>query len=189
MYRREVADLKARVAAGTARDCYALQFMNSPDAHKFGETQFLFSLGSILEAGSDTSRITISQLMAAACTDPRWVKTAREQLDSVCGANAERLPEFSDRSRLPYITAVAKEAFRWRPMAQIGFPHMLTEDDEYEGYRFPKGTVFTWNAYGIALDEKEFEDPMRFWPERFMNEDLGNPLKGHLSFGPGELFC
>ncbi|KAF4620163.1 hypothetical protein G7Y89_g14658 [Cudoniella acicularis] len=189
VYRREVEDLKARIEAGTARDCYALQYMKTPEAHKYGETQFLFSLGSIMEAGSDTSRIAISQVIAAAALDKRWVNTLRSHLDLVCGSKAERLPQFSDRPSLPYMSAVAKEAMRWRPMAQIGFPHMLIQDDEYEGYKFPAGTMFTWNALTIALNEEEFEDPMRFWPERFMDEDVGNVLKGHLSFGPGRRQC
>lgn len=138
-----------------------------------------------MEAGSDTSRMTISQVIAAAALDKRWVVTARKALDAVCGSNAERLPDFADRKNLPYLSAVTKEAFRWRPMAQIGFPTMLTQDDEYEGYKFPAGTIFTWNSMAIALDEREYEEPMRFWPERFMNDDLGNVMKGHWSFGPG----
>ncbi|KAG9231629.1 cytochrome P450 [Amylocarpus encephaloides] len=189
VYQREVDDIKRRIEAGTARDCFALQFLRTPEAHAFGPTQLLFSLGSLMEAGTDTSRMVISQLLCAAILDPRWAATARRQLDGVCGANAERLPEFADRGHLPYISAVTKEAMRWRPMAPIGMPHCLVADDEYEGFRWPKGTVFTWNATSIALDENEFEDPMRFWPERFLNEDLDNVLKGHLGFGPGRRMC
>ena len=78
------------------------------------------------------------------------------------------------------------EAFRWRPFAEIGLPTMLIQDDEYEGYRFPKGTLFTWNSMAIALDEREYEQPARFWPERFLNADLNDVRKGHWSFGPGK---
>lgn len=137
-----------------------------------------------MEAGSDTSRMTISQVIAAAALDKRWVETARKELDKVCGF-ADRLPEFSDRQDLPYITAVVKEGFRWRPFAEVGVPHALIQDDEYEGYKFPAGTVFTWNAVNIALDPNEYDDPLRFWPERYLNDDLNNVLKGHWSFGAG----
>lgn len=151
------------------------------------ETQRLFTLGSLLEAGSDTSRVTIGQIIAGAATYPDWVARAREQLDTICGHNAERLPQWSDKPNLKYICAVVKEGFRWRPnIAEIGAPHMLIKDDEYEGYRFPAGTVFTWNAWAIALDPKEYPEPERFWPERFLNEDVENALKGHWAFGPGE---
>ncbi|TVY82299.1 Cytochrome P450 monooxygenase patI [Lachnellula suecica] len=189
VYKREVDELKGRMKAGTARDCYATRFMSSPEASKFGETQLLFSLGSIMEAGSDTSRMAISQIICAAVLDASWVRTARAALDVVCGSNAERLPEFSDRPKLRYLTAVVKEGFRWRPIAPIGFPTMLIQDDEYEGYRFPKGTIFTWNATSISLDEKEYEEPFRFWPERFLNENLDNVMQGHWNFGPGRRAC
>lgn len=150
------------------------------------ETQKLFVFGSLMEAGSDTSRVTLGQIIAGAVTYPDWVQRALAQLDSVCGAHAERLPQWEDRDQLPYITAVVKEGFRWRPnIAEIGAPTALTQDDEYEGYKFPKGTVFTWNAWAIALNPDEYEEPERFWPDRFLNDDLENALKGHWAFGPG----
>jgi cytochrome P450 len=138
-----------------------------------------------MEAGSDTSRVTVGNIVAAAATDPRWVKAAREELDRICG-DAKRLPGWDDRESLPYITAVVKESFRWRPnLTEIGAPTMLTKDDEYEGYKFPAGTVFTWNHWAIALSEKEYVEPERFMPERFLNGDLNNAMKGHWGFGPG----
>ncbi|KAF2195947.1 cytochrome P450 [Delitschia confertaspora ATCC 74209] len=147
-------------------------------------------LGTLMEAGTDTTRISIAQGIAAAVAYPDWVARAREELDAVCGYNAERLPGFDDRSQLPYITAVVKEIFRWRPvLTEIGVPTTLTRDDEFEGYRFPAGTVFVWNAWSIALDEREYEQPERFMPERFLNEDLEKPLKGHWGFGDGRRVC
>lgn len=192
VYKRQVQDLERRMREGTARDCFAVRFLKDPSTKDYGSTQTYFALGSLMEAGSDTSRMSISQVMAAAATDKRWVVTAREALDRVCGsgdAKDMRLPGFEDREELKYITAATKEAFRWRPFAEIGLPTMLIQDDEYEGYKFPKGTNFTWNSFAIALDEREYEQPERFWPERFMNKDLNDVQKGHWSFGPGELCC
>ena len=48
------------------------------------------------------------------------------------------------------------------------------------------------NIRAIALSEKEYEDPMAYKPERFLNEDLNNALQGHWGFGPGNAqicFC
>jgi cytochrome P450 len=77
----------------------------------------------------------------------------------------------------------------------LGAPTLLIKDDEYEGYRFPAGTVFTWNAWymipmrvnfrAIALSEKEYDEPLRYKPERFLDKDLNNALAGHWGFGPG----
>jgi cytochrome P450 len=185
VYRLEVDELCAKIKAGTAKDCFAVQLLAAPETAKLGETQMLFALGSIMEAGSDTSRMIISQILAAAATDGRWVKKAQALLDEVCGSNAERLPEFSDRPKLKYITAAVKESFRWRPIAEIGVPHMLTKDDEYEGYKFPAGTLFTWNSFNIALDPTEYDEPERFWPERFMNKDVNKCCQRSLGLWTG----
>jgi hypothetical protein len=78
----------------------------------------------------------------------------------------------------------------------LGAPTTLIKDDEYEGYKFPAGTVFTWNAWyvmvrshadfrAISLSEKEYDEPMKYMPERFLNKDLKNALAGHWGFGPG----
>lgn len=175
---------------GTQRRCFAVDFLSSKEIEKMDEVQKLFVFGSLMEAGSDTSRVTIGQIIAGVITYPDWVQRARTELDSVCGANGERLPQWEDRDRLPYITAVVKEGLRWRPnIAEIGAPTALTKDDEYGGYRFPKGTVFTWNAWAIALSPDEYKDPERFWPDRFLDENLGNALKGHWAFGPGKPDC
>lgn len=71
-------------------------------------------------------------------------------------------------------------------IAETGIPHATTEDDEFEGYHIPAGTVVTYNNWGIANDPVEYDQPGRFWPERFLNEDIDKFLKGHLGFGAGE---
>ncbi|KAF2472380.1 cytochrome P450 [Lindgomyces ingoldianus] len=171
VYTTEVNDLKRRMTENKCPPCFATHFLSAPETAKLGETQTLFALGSLMEAGSDTSRMTLSQIIAAAAKDPRWVKKAQDELDAICGY-AVRLPDFSDRHDLPYMSAVTKEGFRWRPFAEIGVPHMLIKDDEFEGYRFPKDTVFTWNSWAIALDEREHKDALRFWPERWLDPEI-----------------
>lgn len=215
VYGAEVRDLKKRVERGECPPCFASKFLEDPESEKLGETQRLFALGSLMEAGSDTSRMTLSQIIAAAATDNRWVQKVQEELDRVCGY-AKRLPALSDRKELPYTSAVTKEGFRWRPFAEIGgclfamwsenfadlvqysgVPHMLVKDDVYEGYHFPAGTVFTWNAWHMSMSPEEYRDPLRFWPERWLDPKLrpggvsrlDDPLDGHWNFGAGRRVC
>lgn len=145
----------------------------------------LMIFASLIEAGTDTSRTSTTQLIAAAATYPEWAAKARAYLDDVCGANAERLPTLDDRPKLPYITAIVKEILRWRPFLPIGLPHMLAEDDEYNGWKLPAGTTVTWNAYGIALDEGHYIDAHAFKPERFLDEHIDDVKRGHHAFGAG----
>lgn len=185
VYAVQVDDLQDRMRKGTAKDCFAVHFLRQTEKSDMDHDQKLFVLGSLLEAGSDTSRMTLSQITAAAVLYPDWVQKARAELDRVCG-DAQRLPGWQDRPQLDYITAAVKESFRWRPFAPIGVPHMLSVDDEYEGYKFPAGTLFTWNS--LYISQTEHEQAHRFYPERFLNGKLHNVMDGHWAFGPGILF-
>jgi cytochrome P450 len=49
---------------------------------------------------------------------PEIQTMAQEELDAV--TRRERLPTFEDRPRLPFVDAICKEVFRWKPVAPIG---------------------------------------------------------------------
>ncbi|KAG6365793.1 hypothetical protein INS49_007404 [Diaporthe citri] len=71
-----------------------------------------------------------------------------------------RLPDFADSDSLPLIKAAVKESLRWKPsIAETGIPHATAEDDEFEGYHIPAGTVVTYNNWGIANDPTEYDQP------------------------------
>lgn len=74
-------------------------------------------------------------------------------------------------------------------MTGSGTPRALMEDDTYRGYTFEKGTVFSYNHFAISHDEEEFPHNEEFLPERFLNNDLQELLKGHLGFGAGKSAC
>ena len=76
---------------------------------------------------------------------PRVQKKAQAEIDHVVGAS--RLPEFSDLSDLPYLTAMIKELLRWNAPAPLGTAHAVMEDDVYEGWFIPAGTMFLENLW------------------------------------------
>ena len=61
---------------------------------------------------------TIKTFFLAATLHPEVVRLAQQELDEVLGG--ERLPDFSDKPRLPYISAIVKEVLRWRPSSPLG---------------------------------------------------------------------
>ncbi|KAE9574997.1 hypothetical protein CGMCC3_g8928 [Colletotrichum fructicola] len=190
VYKRELDQLRERRAQGKQRDCFMTEFLEKEHDSDFTEDEFLFMAGALMEAGTDTTRASLDQCVAAAALWPDWIDRAREQLDEVCGANAERLPTAQDMPNLPIVKGAVKESVRWKPtIAETGIPHALMRDDEFEGYKIPAGTIVTYNQWAIANSTDEYEQPERFWPERFINEDLDKPVKGHLGFGAGRRLC
>ena len=80
---------------------------------------------------------------------PEVQAKAQAELDSVIGK--DRLPTIADKDSLPYIRALTWEVLRWRPIAPLGVPHLNVEDDIYEDYFFPAGTVFISNIMFVPL--------------------------------------
>jgi hypothetical protein len=70
-------------------------------------------------------------------------------------------------------------------MLPFGVPRTLIEDDKYRDFVFEKGTTFVYNSYAISHNEKEYQSNEVFSPERYLDEDLQDMLKGHLGFGTG----
>ncbi len=76
---------------------------------------------------------------------------------------------------------------------------MLTQDDTYEGYFLPKGTIFLANTWAIHNDETEYERPGKFMPDRFLNNEYGTRVpvdestddhrRTSYAFGAGRRIC
>ncbi|KAI8229430.1 UDP-glucosyltransferase A1 [Colletotrichum sp. SAR 10_96] len=124
-----------------------------------------------MEAGSDTTASTLLSFLLAMIKYPKEFRKAQEEADRVCGPL--RSPTSEDIGRLPFIEACMNETLRWRPVAAGGVPHMLTQDDTYQGYHLPKGTVLVANTWAIHYDEDEYENPAEFAPDRFVREKYG----------------
>ncbi|KAF8815534.1 cytochrome P450 [Phlegmacium glaucopus] len=140
--------------------------------------------------GADTTVSTVKALFLAMALHPEVQKKAQAEIDAVVGPN--RLPDFEDRPFLPYINAIVKESMRWHLVAPLGFPHMATNDDEYDGYYIPKGTVVFPNAWSMLHDPKVFSDPMEYRPERFLKDGKLNPDvmdPSSVVFGFGRRIC
>lgn len=69
----------------------------------------------------------------------------QEEIDRVVGP--DRLPELSDMPNLPYTRSCIKETLRWMPVAPSGVPHCVIKDDEYMGYKIPKGATVINNVW------------------------------------------
>ena len=64
---------------------------------------------------------TLAALQAfflAMATHPDVQCKAQAEIDAVVGQ--DRLPDFSDRAKLPYVNAIVKETLRWHSISPLG---------------------------------------------------------------------
>ena len=152
---------------------------------------------------------------------PDKLKLAHEELDRVVGV--DRLPTISDRARLPYVNAIIRETMRWHPALPLsefhsrgvvdfllttstGIARCTSEDDLYEGYDIPKGTIVMPNVWyvrssctlpelsiltshlssrAIAFEKRGPYDPHAFVPERFLDKEVPTMDPSSWAFGFG----
>lgn len=78
---------------------------------------------------------------------PEVQKKAQLEIDTIVGG--DRLPTYADREHLPYVNALVLEVLRSHPVGPLGLPHRVLEDDVYEGYHIPRGTLVIANVWYV----------------------------------------
>ena len=137
-------ELKQEVNSGTAQECFVRDFyLNDPEAQGIDDLLAAYTCGGLVEAGSETTATTLNNFMLAMTLHPEAAKKAQEEIDKIVGSH--RLPSWQDEKDLPYARALVKELLRWRAVNKFGMPHYTSEDDWYEGYFIPKGSVVMLN--------------------------------------------
>ncbi|KAG9090340.1 hypothetical protein FS749_000640, partial [Ceratobasidium sp. UAMH 11750] len=138
---------------------------------------------TLYEGATDTTKNTLLSFLLAMVMFPEARTKAQREIDAVIGIG--RLPTAEDRANLPYVNALILEVLRWQPILPLAIPHVCSQDDEYRGYRIPKGAIVFGNIWSISRDERTYETPEVFNPDRFLDPNM--PVSP--SFGWGRRIC
>ncbi|KAG8755039.1 hypothetical protein FRC11_006280 [Ceratobasidium sp. 423] len=111
---------------------------------------------------------------------PEVQEKAQREIDAIVGTN--RLPTLGDRENLSYIERLLTEIVRWHPTAPLGVPHVCTQENEYRGYRIPKGAIIIGHTTAIVRDERVYQDADKFDPDRYLDPTVPPPQ----AFGWGQ---
>ncbi|KAM0341693.1 hypothetical protein ACHAPU_009941 [Fusarium lateritium] len=168
------------VEDGTAGISTYRHFIKHRDEYELSDDEAGYAFERIIDAGY-----------------PEWQRKLQEQVDRVVGG--DRLPCFEDIPDLPVVRAVVKESIRYRTInSELGIPHRLETDDVYEGYFFPKNTVFHGNFGAILMDKQMYPDQQLFNPARWLEDSYPTykepltehpNLKNYVAFGFGRRAC
>jgi cytochrome P450 len=184
--------LADEAAKKEGHDGYVKHLFAERDKYNLEMEEISSLTGNLFGAGSDTSSSTLITFILACCAFPETLVPAWEELDRVVGPH--RSPTWDDEDNMPYVKAFVKEVLRWRSVAIIGGqPHAPTQDDNYKGWFIPKGTWVQGNVWAIHHNEREFPDPDRFNPSRYLpGSPDARPFpgeKGYMTFGWGRRVC
>lgn len=180
-----IRDQKKRIASGQKIDCY-LDFLLEEEK-TWTEEQIATLIWESIAESADTTVIATEWALYEIVNNPRCQERLYSEIQDVCGS--QRLSE-EHIPQLPYLNAIFNETLRFHPAAPILPPRIVKEDLELGGYHVPVGKEVCVNIYGCHMDKKQWEEPEKFKPERFFNDDF-NPKDLHktLAFGGGRRAC
>ncbi|XP_050510784.1 cytochrome P450 CYP12A2-like [Diabrotica virgifera virgifera] len=157
------------------------------------QTAYLMTI-DLITAGVDATGKTLGTALYLLAKNPEKQSILREEVlkylpEKNSVLTAEKLSE------MQYLKATLKESNRMAPVA-IGGLRTTTKNMVLGGYQVPKGTdINPMHFYASALIDKNFKDPAKFMPERWLRS-VSNEYSAknahpfaYMPFGHGARSC
>ncbi|KAK3029936.1 hypothetical protein RJ639_038164 [Escallonia herrerae] len=158
--------------------------------NKLCDSDMIAVLWEMIFRGTDTVAILLEWILAEMVLHPDIQAKAQSEIDNVVGKNGALLD--SDLPNLPYLHAIVKETLRIHPPGPLlSWARLAIHDTQIGGHFVPAGTTAMVNMWAITHDDRVWPEPERFWPERFLVEDvtiMGSDLR-LAPFGAGRRVC
>ncbi|KAL8173101.1 UNVERIFIED_CONTAM: hypothetical protein K2H54_040068 [Gekko kuhli] len=144
-------------------------------------------VGNLFAAGMETTSTTLRWGLLLMIKYPEIQNKVQEEIAKVIGSAQ---PQTEHRSELPYTDAVIHEVQRFANILPMNLPHATTADVTLKGYFIPKGTHILPLLYSVLYDETQWEKPLQFYPEHFLDSE-GKFVKrdAFLPFSAGRRMC
>ncbi|KAK8545584.1 hypothetical protein V6N12_026415 [Hibiscus sabdariffa] len=165
-----------------------IQQQNSPE-FSLADEEIKAIIFDIFSAGGETSSTTVEWAMSEMVRNPRVLKKAQNEIRQICHGKGG-VDEASLRE-VKYLPLVIKETLRLHTPFPLLLPRESREDCEINGYHVPFKTKVIINAWAIGRDPKYWDEPDKFYPERFLNSSIdfkGTDLE-YIPFGAGRRMC
>ncbi|KAK8218611.1 cytochrome P450 [Phyllosticta capitalensis] len=138
-------------------------------------------VGNLVGAGSETTAWGLSVGTYYIIANPRITHRLRQELMTLVpelpipptSSSAElspAIPPLRVLERGPYLSACIKESLRHSLGVASRSPRVYEHDLRYRDWVIPAGTPVSMTYYDVCMDKRVFEQPERFWPERWLNE-------------------
>ncbi|TKY45518.1 Isoleucine N-monooxygenase 1 [Spatholobus suberectus] len=146
----------------------------------------------LMLGGADNPSNAVECALAEMINQPDLLQRATEEVDKVVGK--QRMVQESDISKLNFVKACVREAFRLYPIVPFNPPRVSTNDTMVGNYFTPKGSHVLLSRQGLGRNPKVWNEPYKFKPERHLKNDgsmiaLLEPDLKFISFGTERRGC
>ncbi|XP_074415811.1 LOW QUALITY PROTEIN: cytochrome P450 27C1 [Scleropages formosus] len=185
---KKVEEINTKVNQGEqVKGMYLTHLLSS---NKLSLAEVYITITELLLGGVDTTSNTLCWTLYELARDEEAQEQLYKEVTSVCPGR--QLPSTEDLNRMPYLKAVIKEILRLYPVVP-GNGRLTVENEVIiDNYWFPKKTQFHLCHYATSHDEKQFPEPEKFIPNRWIrhgpNRFQHHPFSS-IPFGVGVRAC
>ncbi|MFD2369177.1 cytochrome P450 [Brevibacillus sp. GCM10020057] len=141
---------------------------------------------TIFVAGHETTANTMSWIFYLLSRHTEAEQKLHAELAAVLG---DRLPTVADIPHLTYANLIVSETLRLYPAAWM-INREAIEEVEIGGHTYQPGDTLMMSQYAMHRDERFYDDPEAFMPERFATDLLKRiPAFAYFPFGGGPRVC
>ncbi|XP_018006951.2 cytochrome P450 2L1-like [Hyalella azteca] len=147
-------------------------------------------VNDLFGAGSDTVSHMLRWMAYLLARYPEYATRMQQQIDAV--VPRDRMVSLDDKPSLPLVEAFTVEALRYSSMVVYNVQRSAHRDTTINGYFIPKGTMIQVGNYSIHRNPRYWDDPHKFYPERFLDDSATKytaPNIGFFAFGSGRRQC
>lgn len=125
-------------------------------------------ISDLFIAGIDTTSTTLNWACVYLLHWPEYQDKIYQEILNVVGK--DNTIKLEDRKNLHFTQATIYETLRLSSIAPL-LAHKATKDSSIAGVKIQKGTQVMFNLWACHHDEKHWENPNKFNPYRWLNED------------------
>lgn len=179
--------ISERIADGSDKDDLLDMLLKAryEDGGSMSEKQLIDEVLILFAAGHETTANALGFTLHLLATHPEVQEKAYQEVLKI---DWEQDFEMESLRKLPYVKQSIEEGMRLYPPAYY-IDREAIEEDEIEGYRIPKNTMLLLAIYELHRDERFWDAPENFIPERFDPSNKKDYSDYYFPFGAGPRMC
>ncbi|KAJ8297704.1 hypothetical protein KUTeg_024235 [Tegillarca granosa] len=152
------------------------------------EPQLTRTILDLFAAGTETTSSALRWAIVYLIHNPDIQEKMRQEIYSVVGSS--QVPKLHHQQNMPYTEAVLAEIQRCGEIVPLSIFHGVDKETKFHGFRIPKDAIITPNLDSVLSESKEFLEPQKFEPSRFLDEDGNFRYRQHsIPFSIGRRVC
>ena len=155
------------------------------DGNAMDDEQLIDEILILFTAGHETTSNALTFTAELLARDPASQDKIADEVE-MATHNSNGLYEFIQAC--PFTKNVIEEALRLYPPAYF-IDRVNLEDDEFNGMSIPKNSNLLFSMYEIHRHPDLWDEPERFMPQRFTEENAQKHSAHYFPFGAGPRMC